>query len=82
MNSKQQSIAYLPQYLGARAMYPWIAANFENRARSILHGLGGISGSWRTDYSECTYSQPQLIDGVLVDLSTGEKVRNYYEGEA
>ena len=82
MTSKQQSIVYLRQYLAARLTAPWIAGHFEDIARSILQGLGGIAGSWRTDYSECTYTHPQRINGTLVDLSTLKKVRAYYEGAA
>ena len=83
MTSKEQRIAYLKQYLAARADYPWIAALAESFIRTLLDGLDGMAGTWRTDYSECTYYNPQMIESVLVDLSTVEKVREFYEkGEA
>ena len=79
MTSKEQCLVYLRQYLKARQVVPWIARYAEWDMPSKLQALGGIAGTWRTDYSECMYDSPQLMDGVLVDLSTVEKVRSFHE---
>ena len=57
----------------------WIAEYAEQDTIERLQSLGGMTGTWRTDYSECTYHNPQRINGVLVDLSTIVKVRAFYE---
>lgn len=82
MTSKEQSIIFLRSYLACRAISPWIAKYAEEDMRQKLNSIGGIAGSWRTDYSECTYCTPQLINGHSVDLKTVEKIRAYYEGLA
>lgn len=82
MTAKQQAIEFLRQYLLAQVITPWVAKHAEERAAQCLQAIGGIAGSWRTDYSECTYYYPQMINGRMVDLSTVEKVRAYCEKEA
>lgn len=82
MTSKQQKLEFLRQYLSCRNSAPWVARCAEDEARAALQAIGGIAGTWRTDYSECTYYYPVLLGGRLVDLSTVEKVRDYYEREA
>ena len=82
MTNKEQKLAFLQQYLSCRDVFPWVSRCADDEARTALHALGGMAGSWRTDYSECTYYYPVLIGGRLVDLSTVEKVRDYYEKEA
>ena len=83
MTGKEQNISCLRQYLVARKVAPWIVglgnALIDPEMRRRLDLIGGIAGSWRTDYSECTYSSPQLVDEKLVDLSTIQKVRDFYE---
>lgn len=79
MTSKEQNLAYLRMYLKCRKVYPWIAGYASIAAATALQHIGGMAGSWRTDYSECTYSAPQLINGEFVDLSTVEKVRVFNE---
>ena len=79
MTRKEQNIVFLRDYIKARRAYPWIAAYAEQAMIHILQELGGMGGTWRTDYSECTYYHPQRINGELVDLSTVEKVRDFYE---
>lgn len=49
------------------------------QAAQSLEAIGGMAGTWRTDYSECTYTHPQRIDGVLVDLSAVENIRAHHE---
>ena len=82
MTGKQQKLELLHQYIAARIIAPWIADYAEQHAARWLDHIGGMAGTWRTDYSECTYYHPQRIKGVLVDLSTVEKVRAYFEGVA
>ena len=79
MTSKEQSLKFLRNYIKVKAVFPTIARYAEQHAINCLQNLGGIAGSWRTDYSECTYSQPQRVNGQVVDLSTVEKVRAFYE---
>lgn len=79
MTSKEQSIAFLKQYLQAKKLFPRVADYAKQAAIDRLQGLGGMGGSWRTDYSECTYYTPQRVDGQLVDLSTVKKIRAFYE---
>ena len=79
MTSKEQTIEYIRQYISARAVGFWIAEYAEQDTIERLQSLGGMTGTWRTDYSECTYHNPQRINGVLVDLSTIVKVRAFYE---
>ena len=79
MTSKEQSIWFLRQYIQAKRLTPWIADRAEQEAIIRLQAIGGIAGTWRTDYSECTYNQPMRINGKLVDLSTVAKVRAFYE---
>lgn len=78
MTTKEQNRKLLREYLRARAQFPWIARYAAGAARTALNDLGGIAGSWRTDYSECTYYYTVHNVG---DLSTVEKVRQYYELE-
>jgi hypothetical protein len=80
MTSKEQSIRLFRMYLACRDVFPWIARYAVQDIHQQLNSIGGMAGSWRTDYSECTYYVPQLINGKTVDLSTVEKVRDYYEG--
>ena len=79
MTAKEQSIVMLRDYIKARRLTPWIASYAEQAMIHILQELGGMAGTWRNDYSECTYYHPQRINGELVDLSTVEKVRAFYE---
>ena len=82
MTSKEQNIAFLHQYIKARRVAPFIAEYAESNIIERLQRLGGIAGTWRTDYSECTYCHPQRVNGVLVDLSTVENIRSCFEGMA
>ena len=88
MHQNTQSREILRQYLRAREVAPWIAAHAESRVRGDLQRMGGMAASWRTDYPICTYCYPvwaQPPGGgqmVLVDLSTPELVRAFYEQPA
>jgi hypothetical protein len=75
MTSKQQHLEFLRQYIAAKLVAPWIAACADERAIECLQLIGGIAGDWRLDVSECTYYYPVMVAGILVDLSTIEKVR-------
>ncbi len=79
MTTKEQYLAHLRKYLKAKSTTLLIDDYFAKKARHALHCLGGMAGSWRTDYSECTYYCPQIIEGVAVDISTVEKIRSHYE---
>ena len=79
MTSKEQRIVMLRKYIKARRVFPGVAVYAEQHAINCLQNLGGIAGSWRTDYSECTYSQPMRVNGQIVDLSTVELVRAFYD---
>ena len=79
MTSKELNISFLRQYILARSVVPLIACCAVEDARRALQNIGGMAGSWRTDYSECTYYSQQRVDGALVDLSTVENVRRHYE---
>ena len=79
MTSKAQSLKFLRNYIKVKAVFPGVAVYAEQQTINCLQNLGGIAGSWRTDYSECTYSQPQQVNGKLVDLSTVELVRAFYD---
>ena len=79
MTAKEQRIVLLRSYIKARRVFPGIAVYAEQHAINCLQNLGGMAGTWRTDYSECTYSRPQWVNGALVDLSTVELVRAFYD---
>ena len=79
MTAKEQSLKFLRNYIKVNAFFPTIAWFEKQHAIDCLQNVGGIAGSWRTDYSECTYSQPMRVNGKLVDLSTVELVRAFYE---
>ena len=79
MTSKEQSLKFLRNHIKVNAVFPTIARYSERQTIDCLQNLGGIAGTWRTDYSECTYSQPQRVNGALVDLSTVELVRAFYD---
>ena len=79
MTSKEQNIKFLRNYIKARHIFPVVAVYAQQHAINCLQNIGGMAGSWRTDYSECTYSQPMRVNDKLVDLSTVEKVRAFYE---
>lgn len=79
MTTKEQNLCFLHQYIFAKQFTPWIANYAEQKARECLQDIGGILGSWRTDYSECTYYYAQMINSKMVDLSTLEKVREFHE---
>ena len=79
MTGIEQSKKFLRQYISAKQLHPWVAEHAQERAIRALNHLGGIEGSWRTDYGLCTYYAPQKLNGRLVDLSTVEKVREYHE---
>ena len=82
MNQLEQSKSYLMQYIRARDVGPWIVKmhpSIEERARACLQYLDGMAGDWRTDINLCTYYYPVSIDGQLIDLSTIEKVREFYK---
>lgn len=79
MTHKEQSGRFLRDYIKAKAVFPWVASCAQSRATQCLNDIGGIAGSWRTDYSECTYATPQRVNGQAVDLSTIERVRAFHE---
>ena len=79
MTRKEQSRVFLRDYIRGVAVFPSLAWHQKQRATDCLQELGGMAGTWRTDYSECTYYQAQRINGELVDLSTVEKIRAFYE---
>ena len=83
MTAKEQTIRYLRDYLAFRQQFPWIfnlaQAHLDLHAKQWLNNIGGMAGTWRVDYPECTYYYPQWIDGRFVDLCTVEKVRIFYE---
>ena len=79
MTSKERNLKFLRQYLKARSAFPWVAIYAEQAVINTLQRIGGIAGSWSTDYSECTYSQTQWVNGKRVDLSTVELLRAFYE---
>ena len=78
MTSKEQNLKFLRNHIKVNAVFPTIAKYSERQTIECLQNLGGIAGSWRTDYSECTYSQPVRVNNALVDLSTVELVRAFY----
>ena len=79
MTSKEQSLKFLRNHIKVNAVFPTIARYAERQTIDCLQNLGGMAGSWRTDYSECTYSQPMRFNGQIVDLSTVELVRAFYD---
>jgi hypothetical protein len=79
MNSRGGSKRLLKEYLQVRTQSRLIAQIAEGHARQALAHLGGVAGSWRSDFSETCYTAPQRIDGRLVDLSTPDKVHKYYD---
>ena len=81
MMNSEQNRQWLMQYLGARKQFPWIASCAEDRVRQALNEMGGMAGSWRSDYPACTYYHPCRIDGGMVDLSTIAKVKQFYESK-
>ena len=79
MTHKEQSRRFLRDYIKAKSPFSWVANCAQSQAIQCLNNIGGISGSWRTDYSECTYATPQRVNGQVVDLSTIERVRAFHE---
>jgi hypothetical protein len=79
MTGKEQSRAWFRQFLRVKMVAPWVASDVEAKAKEILQGLGGIASAWRVDYPTTCYSAPQLINGMMVDLSTPESVARFYE---
>ena len=63
MWSREQSLCYLKQYICARNTTPWIVnthPSIETRARYALQYLGGMTGDWYGQRSDCTYYYPQV----------------------
>lgn len=82
MNSRGRSKRLLKEYLQVRKSSRLIASHAEDAVRQAFVHLGGIAGSWRSDYSETCYFAPVRIDGTLHDFSTPGKVAAYYDERA
>ena len=67
------------EFLEIKNRAPWIANDVSDKAGHLLNEMGGVAGSWRTDYPMCTYYYPVRIGDQMFDLSTPEKVRAHYE---
>ena len=64
MWAREQSVHYLKQYIRARKATPWVVnacPDSEERARCAIQYLGGITGDWYGNRSDCQYYHPQKV---------------------
>ena len=83
MTKTELQITYPPNRLAIevdlmRQHFAGLLIMDDKRIRQALQDLNGIAGSWCVNYPITTYYYPQMFDGQVVDLSTLDKVRDFY----